>query len=52
VAGTTPTGLLAASHIRDGHEARLRSAGAAHVAQNYGELETITEALLGSGSEL
>ena len=45
-AGMTPVGFLAASHIRDGHEARLRSAGAAHVARSYGELETITRALL------
>ena len=51
-AGMTPIGLLAASHIRDGHEARLRSAGAAHVVRNYGELETMTRALLSSGSEL
>jgi hypothetical protein len=46
----TPIGLLAASHIRDGHEARLRSAGAAHVARNYDELETITRVLLAAGA--
>ena len=46
-AGMTPIGFLAASHIRDGHEARLRAAGAAHVARSYRELEAITRALSG-----
>jgi len=45
-AGMTPIGLLAASHIRDGHEARLRDAGAAHIAHSYREVEAITRALL------
>jgi HAD superfamily hydrolase (TIGR01509 family) len=44
-AGMTPIGFLAASHVRDGHEARLRGAGAAHVARSYAELETITRRL-------
>jgi beta-phosphoglucomutase-like phosphatase (HAD superfamily) len=45
-AGMTPIGLVAASHIRDGHEARLRAAGAAHVARSYAEVETITRRLV------
>ena len=45
-AGMTPIGFLAASHVRDGHEARLRGAGAAHVARSYRELEAITRALV------
>lgn len=44
-AGMTPIGFLAASHIRAGDEARLRAAGAAHVARSYAELETITRGL-------
>lgn len=45
-AGMTPVGLLAASHIRDGHEARLREAGAAHIAHSYRDVEAITRALV------
>lgn len=45
-AGMTPIGFLAASHIRDGHEARLRAAGAAHIARSYREVEAITRALV------
>lgn len=45
-AGMTPIGFLAASHIRDGHEARLRDAGAAHIARSYREVEAITRALV------
>ena len=45
-AGMTPIGFLAASHVRDGHEARLRSAGAAHIAHTYREVEAITRALV------
>lgn len=44
-AGMTPIGFLAASHVRAGDEARLRAAGAAHVARSYAELETITRGL-------
>ena len=47
-AGMTPIGFLAASHIRDGHEARLRYAGAAHIAHSYREVEAITRALIGT----
>jgi HAD superfamily hydrolase (TIGR01509 family) len=46
-AGMTPIGFLAASHIRDGHGARLRDAGAPHVARSYAELATITRRLAG-----
>ena len=46
-AGMTPIGFLAASHIRDGHEARLRDAGAAHIARSYREVEAITRTLAG-----
>lgn len=45
-AGMTVIGLLAASHIRDGHAARLKEAGAQHVAATFAEAETITRALL------
>lgn len=51
-AGMTPVGLLAASHVRSGHEGRLRSAGARYIARDYRELEAITHALMTSGSEL
>lgn len=44
-AGMTPIGLLAASHIGSGHEARLRDAGAQYIARDYRELEMITRTL-------
>ncbi len=47
-AGMTVIGLLAASHVGDGHEARLRSAEPHFVARTYGEAETITRELLAS----
>ena len=50
-AGSTVIGLLAASHIRDGHDARLKAAGAHYVAQTFAEAETITRALLSSGRD-
>jgi HAD superfamily hydrolase (TIGR01509 family) len=40
-AGMTVIALLAASHIREGHEKRVRTAGAHHVALNYGEVGEI-----------
>ncbi len=40
-AGMTVIGLLAASHIREGHEDRLRAAGARHCARNYAEAAAI-----------
>lgn len=45
-AGMTAIGLLAASHIAPGHEARLRSAGAHHVVRDYREAEAVTRRLL------
>ena len=40
-AGMTAIGLCAASHIRDGHHATLRSAGAVHLANSWREVEHI-----------
>lgn len=45
-AGATVVGLLAASHIRNGHEERLRSSGAHHVAKTFAEAIDITRSLL------
>ena len=45
-AGMTVIGLLAASHIRDGHGARLREAGAQYVAASFDEATEITRKLL------
>ncbi|HEX8620462.1 MAG TPA: HAD family phosphatase [Allosphingosinicella sp.] len=44
-AGMTVIGLLAAGHIRPGHDARVRAAGARHVAYNYGQVAEIMEEL-------
>jgi len=38
-AGMTAIGLCAASHIRVGHDGRLRDAGAAHLANSWSEVE-------------
>jgi HAD superfamily hydrolase (TIGR01549 family) len=38
-AGMTAIGLCAASHIREGHDAKLRDAGAVHLAQSWSEVE-------------
>ena len=38
-AGMTAVGLCAASHIREGHDVKLRDAGAVHLAQSWGEVE-------------
>jgi HAD superfamily hydrolase (TIGR01509 family) len=38
-AGMTAVGLCAASHIRDGHDAILREAGAVHLAQSWADVE-------------
>jgi HAD superfamily hydrolase (TIGR01509 family) len=46
-AGATVIGLLAAGHIRDGHAAALKAAGAQHVAKDYAEVERIVRDLLG-----
>jgi HAD superfamily hydrolase (TIGR01509 family) len=44
-AGMTTIGFLGASHIRDGDEARLRRAGAHHIARTYGDVGRITRSL-------
>jgi HAD superfamily hydrolase (TIGR01509 family) len=45
-AGSTVIGLLAAGHIRDGHAATLKEAGAHHIAADYVELERIVRDLI------
>ena len=40
-AGMTAVGLCAASHIRDGHDVKLRDAGAVHLARTWKEVERI-----------
>jgi HAD superfamily hydrolase (TIGR01509 family) len=45
-AGMTVIGLLAGSHIRDGHASRLRAAGARYVASTFSEVEEITRRLV------
>jgi len=45
-AGMTVIGLLAASHIRDGHGARLSAAGGHHMAATFDEAQEITRRLL------
>jgi HAD superfamily hydrolase (TIGR01509 family) len=44
-AGMTVIGLLAASHIGDGHGERLRTAGAHHIAATFDEARDITHQL-------
>src|SRR6266478_1094133 len=38
-AGMTAIGLCAASHIREGHDVRLRDAGAVHLAHSWSDVE-------------
>ena len=38
-AGMTAVGLCAASHIREGHDLKLRDAGAVHLAHSWSEVE-------------
>jgi len=38
-AGMTVVGLCAASHIRDGHDLKLRDAGAVHLAKSWSQVE-------------
>jgi HAD superfamily hydrolase (TIGR01509 family) len=45
-AGATAIGFTAAGHIQPGHDARLRDAGAAHVAASFAELDRIIRPLL------
>jgi HAD superfamily hydrolase (TIGR01509 family) len=40
-AGMTAVGLCAASHIREGHDVKLRDAGAVHLAQSWKEVERV-----------
>ena len=40
-AGMTAIGLCAASHIREGHDAKLRDAGAVHLAQSWLDVERV-----------
>ncbi len=44
-AGMTVIGFLGASHIRDGHAERLRTAGAHHLAADYAEVARLVRAL-------
>lgn len=37
----TAVGLCAASHIREGHDLKLRDAGAVHLARSWAEVERI-----------
>jgi HAD superfamily hydrolase (TIGR01509 family) len=46
VAGSTVIGLLAAGHIREGHAAALKDAGAHYLAADYGAVEGIVRELL------
>jgi hypothetical protein len=45
-AGMAVIGVLAASHIQPNHGQRLRSAGAEHVAQSFGEAKRLTHQFL------
>jgi HAD superfamily hydrolase (TIGR01509 family) len=45
-AGMTVIGLLAASHVRAGHEASLREAGATYLAQTYADAAQLTRSLV------
>lgn len=49
-AGMTAVGLCAASHIRDGHQLRLREAGALHLANSWDEVEKIAPQFLDGAS--
>lgn len=46
-AGMTVVGFLGGSHIRDGHDARLRNQGAHHIVADYAALETLIGELEG-----
>jgi HAD superfamily hydrolase (TIGR01509 family) len=45
-AGATVIGFTAAAHIQSGHDARLRQAGADHVAASFAEFDRIIRPLL------
>jgi hypothetical protein len=40
-AGMTAVGLCAASHIREGHDLKLRDAGAVHLAHSWSDVEDV-----------
>jgi HAD superfamily hydrolase (TIGR01549 family) len=42
-AGMTTIGLCAASHIREGHDVKLRDAGAVHLAQSWSDVEHLAD---------
>jgi len=46
-AGMTAVGLCAASHIRHGHQLKLREAGAVHVADSWDEVGKIASSFFG-----
>lgn len=45
-AGMTAVGLCAGSHVRPGHDLRLREAGATHLAGSWDEVAAVTELFL------
>ena len=45
-AGATAIGFTAAGHIQQGHDARLREAGAGHVVASFAELDRVVRPLL------
>ncbi len=45
-AGMTAVGLCAASHVRPGHDLRLREAGATHLASSWDEVAAVAELFL------
>jgi len=49
-AGMTAVGLCAASHIREGHQLKLREAGAVHLASSWDEVEAIASRFFGRAS--
>ena len=51
-AGMTAVGLCAGSHIRWGHDLRLREAGATHLAQSWDEVAVVAELFLDRASGL
>ena len=42
-AGMTAVGLCAASHVREGHDLKLRDAGAVHLAHSWSDVEQIAQ---------
>ena len=51
-AGMTAVGLCAASHIRSGHDLRLRDAGASHLAASWEQVVMVAELFLDRASGL